>query len=99
MWTVRSQDPKTEFKNNTELIKTPKLSLTIKETKIKAQHGNAAGEEKVETAEANQHKWRQSPERGRAGSKTKRDTKKKQEVNRCRNKLNMRGYMKVKTSK
>lgn len=31
MWTVRNQDPKTEFKNNTEL-KTPKLSLTIKET-------------------------------------------------------------------
>lgn len=56
MWTVKSQDPKTEFKNNTELIKTPKLSLTIKETKIKAQHGNAAGEEEVETAEANQHK-------------------------------------------
>lgn len=56
MWTVRNQDPKTEFKNNTELIKTPKLSLTIKETKIKAQHGNAAAEEEVETAEANQHK-------------------------------------------
>lgn len=38
MWTVRNQDTKTEFKNNTEL-KTPKLSLTIKETKIKAQYG------------------------------------------------------------
>lgn len=51
--------------------------------------GTQQAEEEVETAEANQHKRRQSPQRGRAGSKTKCDTKIKQEVNRCRNKLNI----------